>query len=257
VDLPGPSISSPRNFGELFAFYNTHVKFLYSLVQCEGALPVELLFEINAAFDHLSRHWVYEESEEEAVGKSFGHLKRCCLDVFKINVREARRQYDELRKLDTSVIDNGEFDKKLNALFSKISDGAVEARSLEGKGDTSGIFGCWYSVLTDCLRLDREFFHHPAVDWNKGQWWHKRWELSLVTLILAFVAGSMISIAVYMYFDELIQIENTVFASLVPFVITFILGILINIVSKPIIEKIDLMRKRNDTKRSNGKKTDD
>jgi hypothetical protein len=214
-------------------------------------------FEINAAFDHLSRHWAYGESEEEAVGKSFGHLKRCCLDIFKISVREARCQYDELRKLDTSMIDNGEFDKKLNALFTKISDGAVEARSLEGKGDISDIFGRWYSVLKDCLRLDQEFFHHPAVDWSKKQWWHKRWGLSLVTLILTFFTGSMVSIGVYIYFDELIQVTNIVFMSLMPLVMTFILGILINIASKPIIEKIDLMRKRNDTKRSNDKKMDD
>ena len=46
----------PANFGELFKFYHEYVKALCSSVQIEGSLPQELLFELNAALDHISRH---------------------------------------------------------------------------------------------------------------------------------------------------------------------------------------------------------
>lgn len=53
--LPAPP-KEPSNIAELFAFYHDYVKVLYSAVQTENALPQEVLFELNAAFDHLSRH---------------------------------------------------------------------------------------------------------------------------------------------------------------------------------------------------------
>lgn len=49
---------------------------------------MEILFELNAALDHLSRHYTYKESEAEAVAKAYAHMKRACLDVFKITLRE-------------------------------------------------------------------------------------------------------------------------------------------------------------------------
>jgi len=104
-------MESPKTFEELFEFYDSYVKILYSSVQTENALPQEVLFEINAAFDHISRYWVLGESEEQAVSKAYSHLKRSCLDIFKIATKKAIDQYNELRQLDTSVIDNGEFEK--------------------------------------------------------------------------------------------------------------------------------------------------
>lgn len=73
----------PKTFVELFEFYQSKVKLFYSAVQAENELPTEILFEINAAFDHVSRYHVYGQSEEEVVAKAYSHLKRACLDVFK------------------------------------------------------------------------------------------------------------------------------------------------------------------------------
>ena len=53
----------PQTFQEVFEFYNTYVKLLYCDVQATNVLPAEVLFELNAAFDHASRHWVYGETE--------------------------------------------------------------------------------------------------------------------------------------------------------------------------------------------------
>lgn len=69
------SLKTPKNLNELFEFYYEFVKPLYSQVQVKNELPAETLFELNAAFDHLSRHWKYDQSEEEAVDKAYGHLK--------------------------------------------------------------------------------------------------------------------------------------------------------------------------------------
>ncbi len=55
--MEAPSKRRPTTFEELFAFYHQYVKLLYSDVQTQNVLPAETLFEMNAAFDHVSRHW--------------------------------------------------------------------------------------------------------------------------------------------------------------------------------------------------------
>src|SRR5687767_11244977 len=103
----------PSNFRELFSFYHNYVKLLYSDIQSQAVLPIEVLHELNAAFDHLSRHWTLNESEASATAAVFSHLKRSCLDIFKLRVVEARREYEILDKLDTSILDGGRFDREL------------------------------------------------------------------------------------------------------------------------------------------------
>jgi len=193
--LPIPP-KEPRTIAELFAFYHDYVKVLYSAVQTENALPQEVLFELNAAFDHLSRHWTYGETEADVVRKCYGHLKRSCLDIFKISVREARTQFDELRKIDTSTVDNGEFDKNLLCLFAEIRKGATSARSIEGNGnaDPNGpikAFDAWQPVYANCLRLEADFYHHQALDWAKRRWWLKYWKTTVFAAFLAFFGGAL------------------------------------------------------------------
>jgi hypothetical protein len=192
--LPLPP-AEPRTFAELFRFYHQYVKVLYSLVQTENALPVEVLFELNAALDHLSRHWVYGQSEARVVSLAYGHLKRSCLDIFKIAVREARQQYDQLRRIDTSAIDNGDFDRGLHALFAEIRAGAIEARRLEGDTRADGVgpiqaFDRWQPVFEACLRLEADFFLHPALDWAKKRFWKRYWRSTLIAALLLFLAGA-------------------------------------------------------------------
>lgn len=194
-DLTDPP-KAPTDIAELFSFYQDYVKVLYSAVQTENALPQEVLFELNAAFDHLSRHWTYKEPEPHVVEKCYGHLKRSCLDIFKIAVREARKQYEILGKLDTSAIDNGKYDRELHALFSAIRQGATEARRLEGNGksDTEGpikAFDAWLPVYTNCLRLEADFYLHPALDWAKRRWWKKYWKSTLLAIVLSGIAGAV------------------------------------------------------------------
>jgi hypothetical protein len=118
----------PTDLAQLFSFYHDYVKLLYASVQTTNQIPVEMLFEFNAALDHLSRQWVYPDKEQEVVAKAYGHFKRACLDAFKIKFKETVEQYQQLSAIDTSVIDNGEFDRDLHSFYNQIRGKATKAR---------------------------------------------------------------------------------------------------------------------------------
>ena len=186
--------SKPKTFDELFQFYHDYVKLLYSSVQAGGVLPIEVLFELNAALDHISRHWAYNETEEQVVEKAYSHFKRGCLDVFKIKVRDASIQFEELRKIDTSILDNGEFDRNLIALYHKIKMAATEARRLEGQtknDDDSSIkaFDLWQPVFDDCVKLEQEFYNHSKLNWAKKRMFFLRRKDFWIGAITALIIG--------------------------------------------------------------------
>ena len=103
----------PKTVAELFQFYYKFVKPLYSSVQSENILPLETLFEIHAALDHLSRISYYKEDEGQAVEKAYSHFKRSCLDIYKLEVKSTVERYQELQQIDTSIIDNGDFNRAM------------------------------------------------------------------------------------------------------------------------------------------------
>ena len=188
--IAAPS-TKPTSFAELFAFYHNYVKLLYSYVQTEGALPNETLFELNAALDHVSRHWAFQESEAEAVDRAFGHLKRSCLDVFKLKLKEAARQYDELRRVDTSIIDNGQFERELRKLWQTIKQGATEARRLEGSDKGPRAFDLWEPVFVNCMNFERDFYFNSKVSWAR----RKGLLITIKNSLLGFLLGILASLA--------------------------------------------------------------
>jgi hypothetical protein len=126
----------------------------------------------NAALDHISRHWAYRETEAAVVDKAYAHLKRTCLDIFKLKVNDANDQFVELRSIETSILDNGEFDRNLIALHHKIKIEATEARRLEGESRnddeaTIKAFSLWQPVYEDCIKLEKDFYNHPKLQWCK------------------------------------------------------------------------------------------
>ena len=186
--------SKPQTFQELFKFYHEYVKLLYSSVQAGGTLPLEVLFELNAALDHISRHWAYQESEAAAVDKAYSHLKRSCLDIFKLKVKDANDQFSELRLIDTSVLDNGEFDRSLIALHHKIKTGATDARRMEGESkndDDSSIraFDLWEPVYRDCIQMETKFYNHPNLLWAKKKVAAVKRKEFWIAVLSAFIAG--------------------------------------------------------------------
>jgi hypothetical protein len=189
-----PVPAEPTTFKELFAFYHDYVKMMYSAVQTQNALPVELLFELHAALDHVSRHWTYDEPESEAVRRAFGHLKRCCLDIFKLKVKEARAQYDQICAIETGDIDNGRYRPAMLSLFVRIKRRATEARRAEGDnlGPVGAMkaFDLWQDVVLDCMEFESEFYLHTALPWAKRRGWMRSastFGLGVATSIVAAV----------------------------------------------------------------------
>lgn len=190
----------PASFGEVFRFYYDVVKPLYSKIQADNVLPSETLFEINAAFDHLSRHWHYAEDEKVVAEKTYSHLKRSCLDIFKLCVVQTMDKYDDLKRIDTSVVDNGEFDARLIALIGDIKQGAAEARAVEGdtRDDDGHIkaFEHWLSVYKKCVSFERDFYRNRKVDWARTRERKRRWRDRWETLAIGVLGGILVTLLV-------------------------------------------------------------
>ncbi len=185
----------PNTVPELIEFYYQVFKPLYAHMQVINKPPLEMFFELNAVFDHLSRYWHYGESEEQAVYHAAAHLKRACFDAFKIVYRETWKHYKELRRIDTSIIDNGKFDSELIHTFQKIRLQAIEARKTEGNSRDEAIwykaFDIWYEVYGNCVAFDREFYFSENVEWARKKQtksnWFRRTEGFVLGLIVSFI----------------------------------------------------------------------
>ena len=168
----------PVTLDELFVFYFDVVKPLYSAVQVTNVLPTEVLFEINAAFDHVSRMYTYQDPESEVVSRAYSHLKRSCLDIFKLSVKQATDEYKTLLTIDTGSVDNGDFDRELHKLYNSIREDAINARKNEGntqKDDDDAIaaFDLWAPVYQKCVKFNKEFFLHSRLNWAKRRTMYK------------------------------------------------------------------------------------
>ena len=164
----------PETLEELFGFYYTSFKPMYSGICADNAPPLELALEVVAAFDHLARHWRpadlgSSEEEKRTVDRVAGHLKRGLFDVFKIILKNTRDNYDRLAKTETSAINNGEFDRDCLEVWHKIRTGAAHARSCEGNAidDWHRAFEEWNQVTKDCVSFDENFTYNTAVNWAR------------------------------------------------------------------------------------------
>ncbi len=186
----------PRTIQELFQFYYQDVKPLYGHLQSLNEPPEEMFFEINAAFDHLSRHWYYKDSEATVVNSAAAHLKRACFDAFKILVRETVDHYDEVRRIDTSIIDNGDFDRDMRKLIADIRAASITARQAEGDSRDEDAwhkaYELWEPVYVKCAQFDKHYYLNPKVEWarKKGRW--KTWRYRLEGVAISIVAGLIV-----------------------------------------------------------------
>ncbi|MDR0302499.1 MAG: hypothetical protein LBI04_09350 [Treponema sp.] len=169
---------------EVYQFYNEKVKILYSEIEARNnSLPVELLFEIHSAFDHLKRIHVDGEPESPCAERAFSHLKRGSLDAFKLKLKYHNIDYKKLLELkaDLRLIDNGRFLPSLLSRKKEITDIAKTARLHEGKKDTDAAFEKWYEVSELIDQFEKEFFDSSKIQWAK--------KISLFHFSLSFVVG--------------------------------------------------------------------
>ncbi len=186
----------PKTFHDLFEFYYEDFKLLYGHVQSLNESPIEMLFEINAAFDHLSRHWHYKQDEEEVVNSVSAHLKRGCFDAFKIIVRDTVDHYNELRRIDTSIIDNGDFDREMLQLVAEIESGAMTARQAEGDSRDEKTwhkaYELWEPVYINCVKFDKKYYLNRKVEWARRKQRWRPWRHRIEGVILGILAGLIV-----------------------------------------------------------------
>lgn len=185
--------TKPETIKEVFQFYHSQFKPLYSEFEAEAAIPDATLFEIAAALDHLSRHWTYNEPEKNVADRTAGHLKRGCFDLFKLAVKRASDQYKDLKRVDTSIIDNGQFMGNILSTWLDIREGAKEARLTEGNStnDWHRAFEAWGPVYQKCKQFEKTCYANPKVEWarhrRKKRVWAIRWEQIFIGVVVGIV----------------------------------------------------------------------
>lgn len=158
---------------DAFEFYREYVKPLYCEIEArDNTLPVELLFEIHAAFDHLRRYFVDGENEATAVHKAISHLKRGALDAFKLKLKFFHDDFQSLVKsdVDFDLVDNGKFLPNLLADKDKIINLAKQSRLSESIDDPAKAFELWSSTS---LAIN-DFYATYMSDQNKIEWARKK-----------------------------------------------------------------------------------
>lgn len=174
-------------------------------MQVHNVLPNEVLFELNAAFDHISRHYIFSETEEYAAHQAYGHLKRSCLDIFKIKVNEAVKCYTTLCGIDTSVIDTGNFDKDLITIFGRMKRQAIVARRFEGDKRSDHeqkvlAFDKWQPAYNDAITIIENYYNNSKVDWAKKRMRQFNTKQFIFSMVASFAAGIVFWILIQLIF---------------------------------------------------------
>ena len=189
---------------DVYLFYNEKVKILYSEIEARNnSLPVELLFEIHSAFDHLKRIHVDGEPEASCAEKAFSHLKRGLLDAFKLKLMYHNKDYSKILNLkaDLRLIDNGNFLPSLLYKRKAIIDIAKTARFFEGKKNIEEAFEKWYEVSDLIDQFEKEFFNSSKIQWAKKiSFFHFS-----ITFIVGIITGVIASVIVEYIFPNLLN----------------------------------------------------
>jgi len=179
---------------DVYHFYNEKVKILYSEIEARNnTLPVELLFEIHSAFDHLKRLHVDNETEASCAEKAFSHLKRGLLDAFKLKLKYHNEDYEKLSRLKTDLrlVDNGKFLPLFLSKRKEIINFAKQARVFESQKDIDNAFDKWYEASNLIDQFEKDFFDSSKIQWAKKLSFF-RFSLTFIIGIITGVIGSAI-----------------------------------------------------------------
>ena len=185
---------------DVYQFYQDNVKPIYSEIEArDNNIPVELLFETYATFDHIKRYYLNGESEETASQKAISHLKRGVLDAFKLKLKYLNKDIEILlnTKVDLQLIDNGQFISSLYKDRQEIITLAKKARLTEGKQSKEEAFQCWNEVSILIDDFEKKYFTQiHKIDWAKNrtfEWINKDSIRGLIVGILSsLLVGAML-----------------------------------------------------------------
>ena len=182
---------------DVFEFYQEYIKPIYSEIEAKrNQLPIELLFETYASFDHLKRFYLNEENEYESSTKALSHLKGGVLDAFKLKLKYFNEDLESFlsSKINFGLIDNGEFIKNFHKERNEIYKIAKLARLNESKKDIDEAFKKWYEVSIKIDEFEEKYLNRlDTVEWAKKKtfsWINK-------DSIRGFIIGILSSLVVW------------------------------------------------------------
>lgn len=182
---------------EVYQFYDDNFKPLYSETEArDNALPVEVLFEIHSAFDHLKRFYVTDEGEADCCRKAHGHLVRGCLDMYKLKLKDFNSSIESFQnKIDPEVIrliDNGAFYPALCKDKLKIIQLGKEARQTESNENKDAAFAKWAETAAKIDLFEETYINSEKISWAKTCHRKKRFSratIAIVWSVCVFLAG--------------------------------------------------------------------
>lgn len=179
---------------DVYQFYTEKIKILYSEIEAQNnILPIELLFEILAAFDHLKRFHIDNENEEKCAAKAYSHLKRGALDAFKLKLKYHNCQYNKIMQpnKDLRLIDTGSFLPCMLNAHREITQTAKNARLTEGVNDIDKAFENWEKTSLLIDDFEDTYFNSEKLDWAKTQNLVKKRSQFLIGIITGVFASAI------------------------------------------------------------------
>lgn len=188
---------------DVFKFYQDYIKPLYAEIEAKrNQIPVELLFETYASFDHLKRFYLNEEDEKESSLKALSHLKRGVLDAFKLKLKYFNESIDAFLslKIDFELIDNGNFIIEFHKNREEIYKIAKEARLNEGRKNIDEAFEKWYEVSVKIDIFEERYLNRlDTVEWAKKKTFKWLNRDSIRGFTMGIISGILSSVFVWWF----------------------------------------------------------
>ena len=188
------------NIKEVYQFYQDFVKPIYSEIEAkDNQIPIELLFETYASFDHIKRFYIDNEDETIASNKAISHLKRGILDAFKLKLKYFNNDIKQFvsSAIDLQLIDNGEFVSSFYQDKQEIINLAKKARLTESRESKEQAFEYWFGVSMKINEFEDKYFSQiHKIEWAKK----KTFEWNNKDTIKGLVVGSISSFLISFLF---------------------------------------------------------
>ncbi|MCQ2336373.1 MAG: hypothetical protein MJ010_04235 [Paludibacteraceae bacterium] len=185
---------------DVYEFYNEWVKPLYCEIEARNnSLPVELLFEVSSAFDHLKRFHLSEDVEDSACTKAYSHLKRGALDAFKLKLKYFNDDCNKLcgKNGELRLIDNGSFLPKMLKDKTNIYKIAKQARLCEGNKDVDTAFDNWCQVSILINEFGENYFDVVKLQWAEKQGFIKNKRDFWIGVVAGVISSLLVSFILY------------------------------------------------------------
>ncbi len=202
-------------FVDIYQDYLDKVKPL--IAACEGLrgeFPGQMLNEIRACFDHMSRCFLENHSDDERkseLNKCKGHITRCVLDGYKIMLlyyhKETENFYSTYSDIPIVLVNNGKFIPELTELVEDARQKAKDAKIAESNAfpDKEKAYPAYqnailaYDKVHEYIKANASGlasvvqFTEKKSSENEKRENHKNWKFAIISAILGAIFGYLLN----------------------------------------------------------------